>query len=70
MLVHKNQILDLHTQKIRKIMEGMEMITRVTQFKTSTFMHNSSDWYFLSPMFSGSAGIIIGLIIASVANWV
>jgi hypothetical protein len=51
-------------------MEGMEMMTRITQFKTSTSMHNSSDWYFLSPMFSGSAGIIIGLVIASVVNWV
>jgi hypothetical protein len=49
-------------------MEGMKMMIRTTQPKTS--MHNNSDWYFLPSMFSASAGIIIGLVIASVVNWV
>ena len=52
----------------RKFMEGIEMMIRITQLKTS--MQNSSDWYFLPSMFSGSAGIIIGLAIASIVNWV
>jgi hypothetical protein len=37
-------------------------------FPTSS--HKYSDWYFLPSMLSGTAGIIIGLAIASVLGWV
>ena len=42
------------------------MITK--NFATS--ITQNSDWYFLPSMFSGTAGIIIGLVIASVLGWV
>lgn len=38
------------------------------QFKATTKYR--SDWYFLPSIFSGTAGIIIGLAIASVVAWV
>jgi hypothetical protein len=44
------------------------MMTTSKHFKVSNQHH--SDWYFLPPMFSGTAGIIIGLAIASVFGWV
>ena len=34
------------------------------------FTEHYSDWYFLPSMFSGTAGIIIGLAIASFLGWV
>ncbi|MEM7591821.1 MAG: hypothetical protein AAF383_09940 [Cyanobacteria bacterium P01_A01_bin.83] len=37
-------------------------------FSTST--HKHSDWSFLPSMFSGMAGIVIGLIIGSVLGWI
>ncbi len=43
------------------------MMTTSKYFKTSTQRH--SDWYFLPSMFSGTAGIVIGLAIASVFGW-
>jgi hypothetical protein len=35
-----------------------------------TSIHKNYDWYFLPSMLSGTAGIIIGLAIASVLGWV
>lgn len=35
-----------------------------------TSIQKNSDWYFLPSMFSGTAGIIIGLAIASILGWV
>ena len=36
----------------------------------TTPIHKNSDWYFLPSMFSGTAGIMIGLLIGSVLGWV
>ena len=36
----------------------------------ATPIHKNSDWYFLPSMFSGTAGIVIGLVIGSVLGWV
>ncbi|WP_256380652.1 hypothetical protein [Pleurocapsa sp. PCC 7319] len=44
------------------------MMKTSIQFKSSR--KRRSDWYFLPSMFSGTAGIIIGLAIASVVGWV
>ena len=42
--------------------------------KTSQYFkaisQNKSDWNFVPPMLSGTTGIIIGLVIASVIGWV
>ncbi len=44
------------------------MMTTSQHTHASTQHH--SDWYFLPSMFSGTAGIIIGLGIASILGWV
>ncbi len=44
------------------------MVTTAQHNHGSTQHH--SDWYFLPSMFSGTAGIIIGLVIASLVGWV
>ena len=44
------------------------MMTTYQHTQASTQHH--SDWYFLPSMFSGTAGIIIGLGIASILGWV
>ena len=44
------------------------MITTSKDHHASTQHH--SDWYFLPSMFSGTAGIIIGLVIAAIFGWV
>ena len=44
------------------------MMTTSKHAHASTQHH--SDWYFLPSMFSGTAGIMIGLAIASIFGWV
>jgi hypothetical protein len=44
------------------------MMTTSKHFKAS--VQNHSDWYFLPSMFSGTAGIIIGLAVGSILGWV
>jgi hypothetical protein len=38
--------------------------------KVYTATLNQSDWYFIQPTLSGTAGVIIGLVIANFLGWV
>ncbi len=45
------------------------MITNI-QSLTVTSKTNQSDWYFVPTMLNGTLGILIGLAIANILNWI
>ncbi len=67
LLLHIIQSLYLIKKRKKNQREEVRMM-RTKYF--STPIQQNSDWYFLPSMFSGTAGIIIGLVIGSVLGWV